>query len=78
MIDILIYLSYFGSFVVAVSASVRAAALEGWQWYAYWGYTFNSFVLILYGLLSHQHHIVLNQGLLMVTNIVGLIRWKGK
>lgn len=78
IVDILVCLSYVTTCIVSVSAFVRAMALEGYQWWAYVGYNINSFVIIAYGLLTKQYHLVLNQGVLVITNVIGLIRWRGR
>jgi hypothetical protein len=78
IIDVLIVLSYLTTVVVCLAAFVRALALEGVQWWCYVGYSINSIVLIMYGVLTKQYNLVLNQGVLMITNVIGLYTWRGK
>lgn len=78
VIGILVALSYITTCIVSVSAFVRALALDGYQWWAYVGYSINSVVIISYGVLTKQYHLVLNQGVLTVTNAIGLWKWRGK
>lgn len=71
-------LTYIGGIVVAAAALVRAAALPGLQWWAYVGYSINSVVVVLYAYHVGESSILFNQGILMLTNVIGLYRWWGK
>lgn len=75
MLDALMYL---GSVSVSVGAMIRAARVNGIQWWAYVLYSVNSFVVIYYGYKTHQPQLIINQVVLMCTNCVGLVRWFGQ
>lgn len=71
-------LTYVGGLVVVVAALVRAAAIPGVQWWAYVGYSMNTVIVVAYAYQVGESSIIFNQGILMLTNIIGLYRWWGK
>ena len=78
LITILSYAAYLCTGIVVTCALIRSARIEGLQWWAYVGYTINSVVLCSYAYMVDDHVVLLNQGMLLLTNAVGLVRWRGR